>query len=268
MPSGKMVQPAKKGRESSSELESKGSNKRQKSSDQAGQETRNAANTTKRQARVSGDQSASPSTSRKRSRGPLNDSDNTPDNSLAENTTTISEVDSANVPAIRDNAIEKRMELIKQLLEQKENELKEIAFLESGHNLLDYDPLGKGKLIPKEEPTDSVDAHKKGQRTPTSRTKRQSSDSLIQPSSAPQTPLQTTPLPTTPQATPGNYFSHNFLLFLIVIFLINFFILYYLFIFLFIDCITRCCSTPNPNPTTSILPIYLHHTTSNFRQGP
>lgn len=180
------------------ELEKGGSNKRQKAGSDVVQQEKgnNAINATKKQARVSGD-TASPATTRKRARGSSVATDAADgSSSLAESTTTISELDGSNVPAIRESAIEKRMEMIKQLLEQKESELKEIAFLEAGHNLMDFDPSGEGKLISNEEITDPA----KGQRssTPLSRNKRQPSSDALQSHLPPATSLQTPP-PSTPQ---------------------------------------------------------------------
>jgi hypothetical protein len=144
-----MVQPAKKGRDSA-ELENRGNNKR-KGGDA---DTRTAIN--KRQARYA-DQSSSPTTPRKRIRaGSVTESPSENVEDGLENTTTSvgGEADSTNITTIRYNAIEKRMELINQLTEQKENELKEIAFLEAGNNMMDYDSafLKSKILTAKEEP--------------------------------------------------------------------------------------------------------------------
>jgi hypothetical protein len=216
-----------KGRETI-ELESKG-NKRKGVEAQA-HDTRNASS--KRQSRTSDQTSPTP---KKRVRAvsgvPESPSTETtdvnPETDVTANTGVV-EVE-ANIVTVREHEIEKKMELIKQLMEQKDNELKELAYLEEGNNLMDYDStFTKGKIIhtAKEEPGESVlvgaDApNKKGPgrpaKDPNSQSSRRRSQSTVvsqspvqgeslqaqspvtQTSSAPHTPIQPTqPTPQTP----------------------------------------------------------------------
>ena len=74
-------------------------------------------------------------------------------------TSGVAEVPEVSIAILREHEVEKKMELIKQLTDQKENELKELTYLEAGHNLMYYDAgFIKGRLIQtaKEEPGESV----------------------------------------------------------------------------------------------------------------
>lgn len=254
-----------KGRETA-ELESKG-NKRQKGESPA--QERNAS--TKRQSRIPDQTSPTP---RKRVRaGSIPESPST--EIIDVNQDEVVAAPEINIVIIREHEIEKRLELIKQLTDQRENELKELAYLEAGNNLMDYADgfLKANKTIQtaKEEPTENVvvvgETPKKGPGRPPSSQSRRKSQSLVAqsptsqvgseslrspspvapPSSAPQTPVQSSqPTPQTPtqpaeQPTPGMQFS-LFLLFSLFIFLFihaSFFIFFkhYFLYFIFIFCI-------------------------------
>lgn len=227
-----------KGRETS-EVESRG-NKRQKEA--PAHDTRNAS--TKRQSRTSDQTSPPTGTPRKRVRagssGPVPESpiQTVGVNQEAEVNNGVAGAE-INIDVLREHEVEKRLEQIKQLLEQKENELKELAYLEAGHNLMDYNETGfmKGKVIQvaKEEPGEIVavaaEVPKKGPGRPAkdpSQARRRSSQSTVaqspiqseslqaqspiaQTPSAPQTPVQPAPQTPTQPAEPapqGNTFCH------------------------------------------------------------
>ena len=238
-----------KGRETT-ELESSRGNKRQKVPEApAHHDTRNAS--TKRQSRVSDQTSPTPSRKRNRTGSVLQSPIETvvvkQEAEIVINTGSTTEVE-VNIATIREHEVERRMELIKQLMEQKENELKELAYLEAGNNRMDYDTgFTKGKPIQtaKEDPGDGVlvvsgvDApNKKGPgrpaKDPNSQSRRKShstvgqspvhgeplqvqSSPVAQASSAPHTPVQsvqptpqtpTQPAEPTPQGNPSLLFPY------------------------------------------------------------
>lgn len=154
-----MVQPAKKGKETANEAGNNGSKRQKVGGSDAVVEVRNPGS--KRQTRASSSTSLSdqspPSTPKKRARSVVSESDTFEEELDGDGNSRnpISEMDAATTSAMREAAIEKRMDLIKRLTEQREKDSAEILYLESGGNMIDYDNTNavKGKVhMAKEEP--------------------------------------------------------------------------------------------------------------------
>lgn len=131
---------------------SNNNNKRQRSSSNSSNDGFEVKNNSKRHSRTSSSDnsqppssSSSPSLPSKKPRGGKGGESLS---AIEDELTKKLDADGAAIITLRENAISQKMELIKQLTEQKEREMGELMYLEAGGNMMDFDPaLMKGRMV-------------------------------------------------------------------------------------------------------------------------